>query len=163
MYKIILFLFLFFCTSSWSQKVHHQVISSQGVTERLSNGMIVAQSIGQANAAIGNYKNTSISIGQGYIQSYGKAKFTSPTKTVVSVVTYPNPAVDNVNFKFSSNVGSDATFSLFDSRGRLVLSQKKEIVQETATISLSVLAEGVYFAKVETKDYNFSSKILISK
>lgn len=161
MHKIILF--LFFCTSAWTQKIHHQVVSSQGVTQKLTNGMIVSQSIGQANAVIGNFKNPSISIGQGYIQSYGKAKFTSPTKAVVSVVTYPNPVVDHVNFRFSSNVGTTATISLFDNRGRLVYIEKQAISQELASLSLAVLAEGVYFVKIETKDHDFSTKIIISK
>lgn len=161
MHKIILF--LFFCTTTWSQKIHHQVVSSQGVTQKLPNGMIVAQSVGQANAAIGNFKNNTMAIGQGYIQSYGKAKFTSPTKTLISVVAYPNPVVDQVNFKFSSNVGTTAIISLFDNRGRLVHSEKQAIDQEVASLSLAFLAEGVYFAKIETKDHHFSTKILKSK
>lgn len=161
MHKIILF--LFFYTSALSQKIHHQVVSSQGVTQKLSNGMIVVQSIGQANATIGNFKNNSMVIGQGYIQSYGKAKFSSPIKIQVAVVAYPNPVVDQVNFKFSSNVGTTATISLFDNRGRLVHSEKQAIDQEVASLSLAVLAEGVYFAKIETKDHHFSTKILKSK
>ena len=161
MHRIILF--LFFCTTTWSQKIHHQVVSSQGVTQKLPNGMIVAQSVGQANAAIGNFKNNTMAIGQGYIQSYGKAKFTSPTKTLISVVAYPNPVVDQVNFKFSSNVGTTAIISLFDNRGRLVHSEKQAIDQEAASLSLAFLAEGVYFAKIETKDHHFSTKILKSK
>ena len=161
MHKIILF--LFFCTTTWSQKIHHQVVSSQGVTQKLPNGIIVAQSVGQANAAIGNFKNNSMAIGLGYIQSYGKAKFTSPTKVAVSLVAYPNPVVDQVNFKFSSNVGTTAIISLFDNRGRLVHSEKQAIDQEAASLSLAFLAEGVYFAKIETKDHHFSTKILKSK
>lgn len=161
MHRFILFLFI--CTSAWSQKIHRQVVSSQGITQKLPNGMIVAQSIGQANAAIGNFKNNTMAIGQGYIQSYGKAKFTSPTKVSITVVAYPNPVVDQVNFKFSSNVGTTATISLFDNRGRLIHSEQQAIDQEVASLSLAVLAEGVYFAKIETKDYQFSTKILKSK
>jgi hypothetical protein len=161
MYKIIILFFI--CATAWSQKIQRQVISTQGATKKVGNGMVIAQSVGQSNAAIGNFRNTNLIMGQGYIQSYAKPKFNTPTKSLVSVIVYPNPVVDNANFKFSTNVGTTALIQLFDSRGRLVFSQQQPIENEEAAVSLAPLSEGVYFTKIETKDAIFSTKILKSK
>ena len=161
MYK---FLFCFLLASvSWGQKLHHQVIASQGINTKISNGMIVSQSVGQANAAVGNFKNPKMIIGQGYIQSFGIAKNTSPIQDVVSMLVYPNPIIDTVNFQFSSDIGTTATLYVFDSRGRLVFNQQGEPKQNILTYDLSLLSEGVYFATIETSNYTFSTKIIKTK
>jgi hypothetical protein len=53
-YKL-LFL-LFFNGLLYSQNLHHQMFSAQGKSIKLSNWMLVSQTIGQQRA-IGNYKN----------------------------------------------------------------------------------------------------------
>ncbi len=54
MYK---FLFCFLLASvSWGQKLHHQVIASQGINAKIANGIIISQSLGQVNAAVGILK-----------------------------------------------------------------------------------------------------------
>lgn len=161
MYK---FLFCFLLASvSWGQKLHHQVIASQGINTKITNGIIISQSVGQANAAVGNFKNPKMIIGQGYIQSFGIAKNTSPIQDVVSMLVYPNPIIDTVNFQFSSDIGTTATLYVFDSRGRLVFNQKGEPKQNILTHDLSLLSEGVYFAKIETSTHTFSTKIMMTK
>lgn len=161
MYK---FLFCFLLVSvSWGQKLHHQGIASQGINTKIANGMIVSQSVGQANAAVGNFKNPKIIIGQGYIQSFGIAKNTSPIQEVVAMMVYPNPVIDTVNFQFSSDIGTIVTLYVFDSRGRLVYNQQGEPKQNTLTHDLSLLSEGVYFAKIETSTHTFSTKIMMTK
>lgn len=161
MYK---FLFCFLLASlSWGQRLHHQVIASQGINTKISNGMIVSQSVGQVNAAVGNFKNPKTIIGQGYIQSFGIAKNTSPIQEVVSMLVYPNPVTDIANFQFSSDIGTTATLHVFDSRGRLVFNQQGEPKQNILTHDLSQLSEGVYFAKIETSNHTFSTKIMMTK
>jgi hypothetical protein len=161
MYK---FIFCFLLTSaSWGQRIHHQVVASQGINTKINNGMIVSQSIGQVNAAVGNFKNLKIIIGQGYIQSFGIAKISSPILEVVSMRIYPNPVSGNVNFQFSSDIGTTATLYVFDSRGRLVFNQQGDPKQNILTHDLSQLSEGVYFAKIETSNHTFSTKIIKTK
>jgi hypothetical protein len=161
MYKFLFFIFI--CLQCYGQKVHHQVIASQGVNAKISTDIIVSQSIGQVNAVVGNYKNPKLIIGQGYIQSIGVAKNASPVNEVVSMVQYPNPVIDLANFQFSSTIGTSVNFYLFDSRGRLVYSKEAELTQNNFAIDLSMVSEGVYFAKIETSNYTFSTKILKSK
>jgi hypothetical protein len=161
MYK---FLFCFLLVSvSWGQKLHHQTIASQGINSKISNGMIVSQSVGQINAAIGNFKNPKLIIGQGYIQSFGIAISTLPIREIVTMVVYPNPVVDIANFKFSSEIGMMATLDLFDSRGRLIVHHLVEPKNNSFTYDLSMLSEGVYFAKIAITNQTFSTKIFKSK
>jgi hypothetical protein len=161
MFKLLFcFLLTFQC---WAQKLHHQVIASQGINSKISNGMIVSQSVGQVNASIGNYKNSKLIIGQGYIQSFGIAKNAAPVKEVVSMIAFPNPVIDLANFQFSSPIGSVVSFALFDSRGRLVYSKEPELIQNSFAIDLSMVSEGLYFAKITSSNYTFSTKILKSK
>jgi hypothetical protein len=161
MYK---FLFCFLLASvSWGQKLHHQVIASQGINAKIANGIIISQSLGQVNAAVGNFKNPKTIIGQGYIQSFGIAKNTSPIQEVVSMLVYPNPVTDSANFQFSSDIGTTATLYVFDNRGRLVFNKQGEPKQNILTHDLSQLSEGVYFAKIETSNHTFSTKIMMTK
>ena len=161
MYKI-LFCFLL-ASVSWGQKLHHQVIATQGINTKIINGIIISQSVGQVNAAVGNFKNPKLIVGQGYIQSFGIAKSASPIKEVVSMLVYPNPVSDIANFQFSSDIGTTATLYVFDSRGRLVFNQQGEPKQNILTHDLSLLSEGVYFATIETSNYTFSTKIIKTK
>jgi hypothetical protein len=161
MYKI-LFCFLL-ASVSWGQKLHHQVIATQGINTKIINGIIISQSVGQVNAAVGNFKNPKLIVGQGYIQSFGIAKISSPILEVVSMRIYPNPVSGNVNFQFSSDIGTTATLYVFDSRGRLVFNQQGDPKQNILTHDLSQLSEGVYFAKIETSNHTFSTKIIKTK
>ena len=144
------------------QKLHHQSIASQGFTTTIGKGIVVSQSVGQSSV-IGTYKSGKLIIGQGYIQSIGLAKNSSSAIRPVSMVQYPNPVLDLANFQFSSSIGTIANLYLFDSRGRLVYSKEVELTQNNFTIDLSIVSEGVYFAKIETSHYTFSTKIIKSK
>lgn len=160
MIRFLIFLVSF---SGWAQQLHRQTISSQGATVKIRNGIFVSQSVGQSSGAIGNYTKGNLVVGQGYIQSLGVAKNTSPVKEVVSMVQYPNPVLDVANFQFSSSIGTIANLYLFDSRGRLVYSKESALIQNSFAIDLSMVSEGVYFAKIETSNYTFSTKIIKSK
>lgn len=158
----IIFLLLVF-SSAWSQKLHHQVIATQGGTNTLSNGVQVVQSVGQVNSAIGNRSFSKFTVGQGFIQSFARSKSNAPVPSVVGVTVYPNPVVDVVNFQFSSNIGKSLLFDVFDARGRLVLHLQQEITNDLFTTSLATLAEGVYFVKIQTPTHLLSTKLLKSK
>lgn len=154
--KMFKFLFCFFLAfHCWAQKLHHLVIASQGINAKITNGMIVSQSVGQVNGTIGTYKSSNLIIGQGYIKSFGIAKNASPIQEVVSVIEYPNPVIDLANFQFSSSIGTTVNFSLFDSRGRLVYYKEAELVQNNFSIDLSRVSEGLYFAKITSLNNTF--------
>jgi hypothetical protein len=54
--KYKLLFLLFFNAYLYSQSLHHQMLSSQGKSYIITNGMLVSQTIGQ-QSSIGNYKN----------------------------------------------------------------------------------------------------------
>ena len=56
-----------------------------------------------------------------------------------------------------------ATLDLFDNRGRLIIHQLVDPKNNSFTYDLSMLSEGVYFAKIETTNQTFSTKIFKSK
>jgi hypothetical protein len=62
MFKFLLFFFL--AVQCWGQKLHHQVIATQGINTKISNGIIISQSVGQVNAAVGNFKNPKLIVGK---------------------------------------------------------------------------------------------------
>ena len=153
--KIILFFLV--TISSFSQSLHHQMLSSQG-TSTTAGGFKVSQTIGQ-QSVIGNYRGTDVIVGQGFQQSRLMKSVKAPVITVVTT-TYPNPFIDHINFEFSSVVSGPIKFSLYDVMGRLVASQEKRANDTILTITELSLAEGEYFVKLSAKNYNYSTNLL---
>ena len=153
--KIILFLLVAF--SSFSQSLHHQMLSSQGKSITVG-GLKVSQTIGQ-QSVIGNYRGTEVMVGQGFQQSRLMKSVKAPVITVFTT-TYPNPFIDHINFEFSSVVSGPIKFSLYDVMGRLVAFQEKPATDTILTISDLSLAQGEYFVKLSAKNYNYSTNLL---
>jgi hypothetical protein len=157
--KIILLLLITF--SGYSQKLHHQMLSSQGTSTRTSGGITVRQTIGQ-QSPIGNYRNGNIIAGQGFLQS-NKMKIKTPPVISITTTTYPNPFIDKVNFQFSSPISGTIKISIFDIMGRLVYNKEKMPFENTLTIDNLFFAQGEYFVKLTAKNYNYTTILLKSK
>lgn len=70
----------------------------------------------------------------------------------------PNPATSEITFQFSSNLTeADSTVELFDITGRLISSQ---ILNDTLTVNVSTLADGVYVAKVTNNGKVWNKKFI---
>ena len=155
---VILF---FFCSLMYGQKLHHQMLSAQGGVATTSKGMKVSQTIAQ-QGAIGTSATKKVVLSQGFQQS--KISNTAISKVdAIATLVYPNPVVDEVNFKFSTPVNGKIAVSIFDIHGRLLLFQEKEAVDNILTIQNLLLAAGVYFVKLDGNRYSFSTTILKSK
>jgi hypothetical protein len=157
--KILLLLLVTF--SGYSQRLHHQMLSSQGGTARTSGAVSVRQTIGQQSVT-GNYKNSNFIVGQGFQQS-NKMKTAVTPVISVTTTTYPNPFVDRVNFQFSSPVSGPFKISLFDVMGRLVYYKEKTAINNIVTIDNLFFAQGEYFVKLTAKNFNYSTNLLKSK
>ena len=158
MKTILLFLLSFSC---FSQKLHHQMLSSQGGTKHTSNGFVVRQTVGQLSA-IGNYKSSNLVVGQGFQQSNKMRPGALPI-TSITTTTYPNPFIDKVNFQFSSPVKGIIKISLFDILGRLVFSAEKLPINNILTIDNLFFPEGEYFAKLTANNFTYTTNLLKSK
>lgn len=137
------------------------MLSSQGGTVRISGGITVRQTIGQQSVT-GNYRNSNFIIGQGFQQS-NKMKPSSPSITIIEVITYPNPFIDRVNFQFSSPIQGIVKVSLFDILGRLVFSAEKLPINNILTIDNLFFSGGEYFAKLTANNYTYTTNLSKSK
>lgn len=155
------FLLLLITTSGYSQILHHQMFSSQGETARTSNGVVIRQTISQLSA-IGNHRNSNFIVGQGFQQS-NKMKSTSSSGILIKAIAYPNPFIEKVNFKFSSNVEGPIKITIYDVLGRLVFTDEKLPINNILTIDNLFFAEGEYFAKLKANNFTYSTNLLKTK
>ena len=114
--KLIYLPIILVFSSATAQQLHHQMLSSQGTSKNLSNGMYVSQSIGQ-QSVIGNTTVAGYTYGQGFQQSTWSKYISTSSNTSITTITYPNPFVNTVNFQFSQAINDNITVSIFDIRG----------------------------------------------
>ena len=157
--KIILLLLV--TVSSYSQRLHHQMLSSQGTTTHTSGGILLRQTIGQ-QSVIGNYRTTNAIVGQGFLQSETMKTADAPVISITTI-TYPNPFIDRVNFQFSTPISGPIKVALFDVSGRLLYYKEKMPYDNILTIDNLSFAQGEYFVKLTAKNFTYSTNLLKSK
>ena len=155
---IYLFIFVTFTTVS-AQQLHHQMLSAQGTSKTLPNGMYVSQSIGQ-QSVIGSQTVEGYSYGQGFQQSTWSKYISTTTNTTITTVTYPNPFISTVNFQFSQVIKDNISVSIFDVRGRLVFIEEKKPNGNILTIELPNFATSNYLVKLSSINYTYYTQIL---
>jgi hypothetical protein len=134
------------------------MLSSQGKSVVISNGMLVSQSIGQ-QSAIGNYNNDN-TIGQGFQQSNWAKYVRTNIPTILTTNTYPNPFISKINFQFSQPIRETIEITLFDIRGRILFQDKKRATDSILTIELPQLASNNYLVRLTAPNYIYYSQIL---
>jgi hypothetical protein len=157
--KLLLLVFLFSFSTLYSQELHHQMLSAQGASKELSNGIYVSQTIGQ-QSVIGNYTKDGKTYGQGYQQSVWSKYISTNTNNAITTVTYPNPFISTINFQFSQAIKEPISVSVFDIRGRLIFSQEKQASGNILTIDLPNLASSNYLVRLSSPNYTYYTQIL---
>lgn len=152
------YLLLFLSLPFYGQILHHQMLSSQGTTKKLSNGYTISQTIGQ-QSAIGNSNKDAIVI-QGFQQSLWSSHIASNEKTEMIVLTYPNPFTDLVHFQFSNPIKDEISVYIFDVAGRLVHQQKGQLENAILTINLLKLPRSEYLVQLRSKTMTYYTKII---
>ena len=153
-----LLLLLLFTSAIYSQSLHHQMLSAQGTSKVLNNGMLVSQTIGQ-QSAIGNHTN-GVTVGQGFQQSHWAKYLKSNTSVNIATTTYPNPFISTVNFQFSQPIKETIEIAVFDIRGRLIFQDKKRATDSVLTVELPQLASSNYLVRLTAPNYIYYSQIL---
>ena len=156
--KYLIWIILALTLNSYSQDLHHQMLSSQGKNTILSNGMLVSQTIGQ-QSAIGNHTN-GVTVGQGFQQSHWAKYVKSNTSVNIATTTYPNPFITTVNFQFSQPIKETIEIAVFDVRGRLIFQDKKRATDSVLTVELQQLASSNYLVRLTAPNYTYYSQIL---
>ena len=157
--KHCVWIFLVLTLNSFSQDLHHQMLSSQGTSKTLPNGIFVSQTIGQ-QSVIGNYTKDGKTYGQGYQQSVWSKYISTNSNNTITTVTYPNPFVSTINFQFSQAINEPISVSVFDIRGRLIFNQEKQASGNILTIDLPNLASSNYLVRLSTPNYTYYTQIL---
>ena len=155
--------FLFFILlnlSVYSQSLHHQMLSAQGTTTQLTNGVYVSQTIGQ-QSVIGTSTKDGVTYSQGYQQSVWSTYFKqNAVLSSITTTTYPNPFVQTVNFQFSKPLSDVISASVYDIRGRLIFSQEKQASGNILTLDMPQLASSNYLVRLSTPNYTYYTQIL---
>jgi hypothetical protein len=155
------YLFMFFSISFYGQVLHHQMISSQGLSKKMNNGLVVKQTIGQQSLT-GNSTGEYVVI-QGFQQSvWGKYIASNKKEEVdgIKITTYPNPFTETVNFEFSEPITDVVSITVFDILGRVVYQQNKIPINTLLTVNLTLLPSTKYLVRLKTIKLNYYTQIL---
>lgn len=154
-----LLVILLFTNSVYSQILHHQMLSAQGMSRVLDNGLFISQTIGQ-QSVIGNSAKEGNSYCQGFQQSIWSKYVNSTSDIFISTSIYPNPFISSINVQFSQPMKDVVSISIFDIAGRLVFYQDKKPSDKILTIELSNLAGSNYLVRLVAPSYIYYAKIL---
>jgi hypothetical protein len=82
-----------------------------------------------------------------------------------TIVLYPNPATNEVNLDYNSDMEQDATISIIDQAGRLAMNKPVHLEEglNSTRLDVSVLPAGFYFVRLVTGDGNITAKLIIQK
>lgn len=155
------YLLLLFTITFHGQVLHHQMLSSQGTSKELKNGLVVRQTVGQ-QSIIGSSISDKLSINQGFQQN-AWSKLVASNKSSdgdFKMIIYPNPFIDIVNFQFSKVITDLINITIFDVAGRMILQENKKIAGTVLTIDLSNLPASVYLVQLRVNNFNYYTKII---
>jgi hypothetical protein len=156
------YLLLLFSITFHGQVLHHQMLSSQGLSAKTTSGLLVKQTVGQQSIT-GSSTNKDYVVIQGFQQSYWSKYITSNKIDVVqgiSTIAYPNPFTETINFQFSKPITDEISISIFDILGRLIYEQKKKIDNTILTIDLARLPTSEFLVRLTTNNLNYYTKII---
>ncbi len=156
------YLLLLFSITFQGQVLHHQMISSQGQSTKMANGLQINQTIGQQSIS-GTSSNKNYIVMQGFQQSlWGKYIASNSTDAIdaFTIITYPNPFTETVNFEFSKPITDLVSITVFDVLGRLVNEQKEKVINSVITINLSSLPTSEYLVRLNANTLNYYTKII---
>ena len=155
---LLLFLILILYQNMLGQVLHHQMISAQGGTHMLPNGMMVTQTVGQ-QSPIGS-SNNDFYMSQGFQQSVWSSLVESNIKVAVSTLVYPNPFISTIFFQFSGPVGPRVRVSIFNVAGVVVYNQESTVENGLLTINLSHLPTNPYLVRLSAIGFSYFTKII---
>jgi hypothetical protein len=81
----------------------------------------------------------------------------------LSLLVYPNPAINNVNIEIEGTTNSDALISVYDISGRLVSSMTNMISQGSNVINIEIsnLNKGTYLVVTKAEGKTYSNKLMV--
>lgn len=153
-----LLLFFLFTTLSFSQTLHHQMISAQGGNAVIQSGIVVKYTVGQQSVT--GTKTGNVIVQQGFQQSNWDKIITTNNVVLANTTTYPNPYVDVINFQFSQSIGENVSLLVYDVLGRQVYANTLQIFENKTSVNLQVLQSAEYFVQLSNNIFTYHTKII---
>ena len=151
------YLFLIFTITLQGQVLHHQTISSQGLSKKMSDGSIIRQTIGQQSLTGNSNKNYIVM--QGFQMNVWGNSIPNSLDDI-KTIAYPNPFVGTIHFMFSKPITENIEVYVFDLLGHIVLRQNRKLDNNSLTIDMPNITEGEYFIKLISKNYTYTGQLL---
>ncbi|GIZ09080.1 hypothetical protein FUMI01_18070 [Flavobacterium sp. UMI-01] len=135
------------------------MLSSQGSTTTLTDGMIICQTIGQQTVS-GTSKKGPIVL-QGF-QQYNWSKLIAGSSSTnnITVKAFPNPFIKNVSFQFSTSIEEEISITIFDISGHLIFEKKKKPIDKIIQLDLESLPGAIFLIRLSNSELNFYAKII---
>ena len=159
-YYVLLFCLAFSASNGvFAQRLHHQMISSQGASTTTSSGFIIKQTVGQQSVS-GNSQGDII-VQQGFQQTYWQELLKTANSNGIKVTTYPNPFREVLNFRFSNFSGTSVQVSIFDSYGRSVFEKTTAVNDNLLTLEdMPILPSAQYLVRLSGTNLNYFATII---
>lgn len=84
-----------------------------------------------------------------------------PTNEVPKVAVFPNPMTDTFRIKFINEIAFPVQVSLIDTSGRLVMTEKLELIVDHHQLDVQNVPSGFYFVKIEDQNGNQLTKKIV--
>ncbi len=162
MKKIAIALFLILSNSLIGQNLQRQMVSAQGNSIALTNGMYVSQSIGQQSIT-GTSQISNFILSQGYQKNLWKTYIKTNNTSLIHTKTYPNPFLNSLNFQFSKPISKPVQITVFDITGKVVFQQTNVPNETLLTINNLQLPSATYLVHLTAEKFNYYTQIIQSK
>jgi Secretion system C-terminal sorting domain len=158
---LITALFVFAAMLTQAQTVARSVIGSCGESFVNANGSI-QWTIGET--AVETYSSSSNFVTQGFQQPDANPTGITEQHATIDLDLFPNPATDHVTLQFGADASGEYVVEVFNALGQQLSSQAINVTSGSRSdISVSTLADGIYFVSVRKVNSNASTSFKINK
>lgn len=113
---------------------------------------------GKTTSTMANFNNAVVDL-------FGKFNSVNHISEVSGVNVYPNPAVNQLNVDFNSNITFNGSIQLVDLSGKALIQKSISINEGTNTVSFetSNVSNGIYLVVMTSAKGQFSQKVIVNK
>lgn len=134
-----------------AQTLSPTILNSTGGTA-IINGIIYDYSFGEMTM-ISTFYNPKLIVTQGLLQTKtdtAAVGIATNQLAVPTIIVYPNPAQQFINFESECNAGGKLQYELIDVAGKLMLSRQLPVIagKNKESIDLTQLPAGMYLLKI---------------
>lgn len=89
-------------------------------------------------------------------------RLSQPDEVMLSFFVHPNPTSGQINFEVEASTDNDATISIFDMSGKLIIKKEQEITagMQSWSFDFTSLPAGIYLARLNTLTESKTVKIV---